>query len=81
MVQVLQPPVGCEPGEPLYLEGAGPPAEGGAGYAKQLKGDHWRKIAAGLAVKAEEATFEGTRVVTRAGAVLAAGMPDGAEIH
>lgn len=81
LVQVVRPPAGAQPGDPVYVEAAGLPSPDAPTYVKQLKGDHWRKIAAGLKVAAGQATFEGQRLVVGSGPVTAAGMPDGADIH
>jgi aminoacyl tRNA synthase complex-interacting multifunctional protein 1 len=77
-VALVRPPAGAAPGAVLFLEGVEPDA---ALYAKTLKGEHWRAIAAELCVAGGGAAFAGRALVTAGGALAAADMPDGAEIR
>lgn len=74
-MRVLAPAEGAEAGEAVVLEGAAAPAE----YPKTLKA--WSRIVEQLAVAGGRACYAGRPLVSAAGPLAAAGMPDGAEIH
>lgn len=80
VVGVLTVPGRAEPGDKVWLEGAG---EAPAEYPKQCKSDAWKRIVADLKVTGGKATFGGRPLVVAGGggALEAAGVPEGAEIH
>lgn len=79
-VKPIRPSEDAAPGEALHLEGQTVEGSETTGHAKQLKGDHWRKIAASLTVSGEVATLDGIPLASRSGKVMAKGFPDGSTI-
>lgn len=73
-VKPIRPPEDSPVGEAVFLEGSNGADE--SCFVKTLKSDHWRKIAAGLAVSNCKACFEGKPIVTSAGTIVAVDFPD-----
>ena len=65
-VKPLVPDASSSPGDLLSLEGQ-EVSDKTESYPKQLKGDHWRKIMAGLKVLDSTATFDGIPLVNDKG--------------
>lgn len=79
LVRVLEVPAGCQPGDLIHLEGSAPPEPGS--FPRECKSKFWREVVEGLAVQGHVARFKGTPLVTAAGPLTAADVPDGAGIH
>jgi len=77
VVKVLDPPTDSNVGDRIYLEGG----QASENLPKQLSSKVWEKVAADLQSSRGKATFQGRHLVTSAGVVIAADLPDGSEIH
>jgi methionine--tRNA ligase beta chain len=78
VIELIEPPSTCEPGDSVLLEGVKSPPS--TQQPAQISLEEWTQIAALLYVKNGKATYDGIELVTEKGPITVSGLPEGAKI-